>query len=138
MYDRVITIKLDYSKVLCKSNAVTRYFYSVLLNNPIVMKKLFFFILFYFLFLNYTIFECQLKFNVLYMTEKLIVIIIKLDYSKVPSKSTVPTYVFRMDPFTSSFMTISLSDTLFTSRTLSASSSLTTIPIPFFLPSAPL
>ena len=27
------------------------------------------------------------------MTEKLIVITIKLDYSKVPSKSTVPTYV---------------------------------------------
>ena len=26
------------------------------------------------------------------MTEKLIVITIKLDYSKVPSKSTVPTY----------------------------------------------
>ena len=29
------------------------------------------------------------------MTEKLIVITIKLDYSKVPSKSTVPTYVSR-------------------------------------------
>ena len=28
------------------------------------------------------------------MTEKLIVITIKLDYSKVPSKSTVPTYAF--------------------------------------------
>ena len=27
------------------------------------------------------------------VTEKLIVITIKLDYSKVPSKSTVPTYV---------------------------------------------
>ena len=26
------------------------------------------------------------------MTEKLIVVTIKLDYSKVPSKSTVPTY----------------------------------------------
>ena len=38
---------------------------------------------------------------------------------------------FRKDPFTSSFMAISLSDTLFTSRTLLASSSLTTIPIPF-------
>ena len=35
MYDRVITINLDYSKVPSKSNAVTRYFYSVLLNNPI-------------------------------------------------------------------------------------------------------
>ena len=40
--------------------------------------------------------------------------------------------IFRMDPFTFSFMAISLSDTLFTSRTLSASSSLTTISIPFF------
>ena len=29
------------------------------------------------------------------MTEKLIVITIKLDYSKVPSKSTVPTYASR-------------------------------------------
>ena len=28
------------------------------------------------------------------MTEKLIVITIKLDYSKVPSKSTVPTYAY--------------------------------------------
>ena len=28
------------------------------------------------------------------MTEKLIVITIKLDYSKVPSKSTVPTYEY--------------------------------------------
>ena len=28
------------------------------------------------------------------MTEKLIVITIKLNYSKVPSKSTVPTYAF--------------------------------------------
>ena len=28
------------------------------------------------------------------MTEKLKVIIIKLDYSKVPSKSTVPTYEY--------------------------------------------
>ena len=28
------------------------------------------------------------------MTEKLIVINIKLDYSKVPNKSTVPTYVY--------------------------------------------
>ena len=28
------------------------------------------------------------------MTEKLIVITIKLDYSKVPSKSTMPTYAF--------------------------------------------
>ena len=46
--------------------------------------------------------------------------------------------IFRMDPFTSSFMAISLSDSLFTSRTLSVSSSLSTIPIPFFLPSAPL
>ena len=36
--------------------------------------------------MNYTIFECQC------MTEKLIVITIELDYSKVPSKSTVPTY----------------------------------------------
>ena len=44
--------------------------------------------------------------------------------------------VFRIDSFTSSFMAISLSDTLFTSRTLLASSSLTTIPIQFFLPSA--
>ena len=46
--------------------------------------------------------------------------------------------MFRIDPFTSSFMAISLSDNLFTSKTLSTSSSLTTIPIPFFLPSAPL
>ena len=30
------------------------------------------------------------------VTEKLIVITIKLDYSKVPSKSTVPTYVVEM------------------------------------------
>ena len=30
------------------------------------------------------------------MTEKLIVMTIKLDYSKVPSKSTVPTYVYFM------------------------------------------
>ena len=29
-----------------------------------------------------------------YMTEKLIVITIKLDYSKVPSKSTMPTYAY--------------------------------------------
>ena len=28
------------------------------------------------------------------MTEKVIVITIELDYSKVPSKSTVPTYVY--------------------------------------------
>ena len=31
------------------------------------------------------------------MTEKLIVITIKLDYSKVPSKSTVPTYKSQYD-----------------------------------------
>ena len=31
------------------------------------------------------------------MTEKLIVITIKLDYSKVPSKSTVPTYAYYND-----------------------------------------
>ena len=49
-----------------------------------------------------------------------------------------PLTIFRMDPFTSSFMAISLSDTLLTCKTLSASSSLSTIPIPFFLPSAPL
>ena len=30
------------------------------------------------------------------MTEKLIVITIKLDYSKVPSKSTVPTYALNL------------------------------------------
>ena len=35
-------------------------------------------------------------------------------------------------------MAINLSDTLFTSKTLSTSFSLTTIPIPFFLPSAPM
>ena len=40
--------------------------------------------------------------------------------------------IFRMDPFNSSFMAISLSDTLFTSRTLSSSFSLTTISISFF------
>ena len=40
--------------------------------------------------------------------------------------------IFRMDPFTSSFLAISLSDTLFTSRTLSARSSLTTILFHFF------
>ena len=33
------------------------------------------------------------------MTEKLIVITIKLDYSKVPSKSTVPTYGFKFIKF---------------------------------------
>ena len=38
-----------------------------------------------------------------------------------------------MDPFTSSFMAISLSDTLLSFRTLLASFFLTTIPIPFFL-----
>ena len=31
------------------------------------------------------------------MTEKLMVITIKLDYSKVPSKSTVPTYDYTTD-----------------------------------------
>ena len=46
--------------------------------------------------------------------------------------------MFSIDPFSSNFMTISLSDTLFTSRTLSTSSFLTTISIPFLLPSAPL
>ena len=33
------------------------------------------------------------------MTEKLIVITIKLDHSKVPSKSTVPTYVGKLNQF---------------------------------------
>ena len=40
--------------------------------------------------------------------------------------------IFRMDPFISSFLAISLSDTLFISRTLSARSSLTTILSHFF------
>ena len=39
-----------------------------------------------------------------YMTEKLIVITIKLDYSKVPSKSIVPTYAnYSLYTFVSSF-----------------------------------
>ena len=45
--------------------------------------------------------------------------------------------MFSIDSFTSSFMAISLSDILFTSKKLSISSTLTNIPIPFFLPSAP-
>ena len=45
---------------------------------------------------------------------------------------SIRTHIFRMNCFTSSFMAISLSDTLFTYTTLSTSFSLTTIPIPFF------
>ena len=44
--------------------------------------------------------------------------------------------MFSIDPFISCLMAISLSDTLFTSKTLSASSSLTTISMLFFLPSS--
>ena len=46
--------------------------------------------------------------------------------------------MFSIDSFTSNFMAISLSDTLFTFKTLSTSSSLTTIPISFSVPSVPL
>ena len=43
-----------------------------------------------------------------------------------------------IDPFISSFMAITLCDTLFTSKIFSASSSFITIPIPFLLPSVVL
>ena len=46
--------------------------------------------------------------------------------------------VFNIDPSTSNFMAISLSCTLFTSKTISTSSSLTAIPIPIHLSSAQL
>ena len=46
--------------------------------------------------------------------------------------------MFSIDPFTSSFIAISLPDTLFISKTLSTSSSLTALPIPSLLLSAPL
>ena len=42
------------------------------------------------------------------MTEKLIVVIIKLDYSKVPSKSIVPTYESRVYVPGSRFITFEI------------------------------
>ena len=56
----------------------------------------------------------------------------------LPTSGAYALTIFSTDHFTSSFTAISLSDTLFTSKTHSTNFSLTTIPIPFLLPSSPL
>ena len=55
----------------------------------------------------------------------------------LPSCEAYTLTSFNIDPFTFSIMTISSSDTLFTSKILPTSSSLPTILIPFLLSSAP-